>query len=117
MGRTEREPRYTPTEIMNLFYEFMRDKHVRERMNKDDIRWWQDTELTIRFIGYVRHYHLDQRMKEFDKELKRLQELAEQRKRAQEKPLTPLKEVLERSMRKTQQNFGEITDGTLFDPE
>jgi hypothetical protein len=76
----DEEPRYTPTELMNLYHEFMWDKEVRERLNRDDIRWWQDTELTIRFIAYVRNYHHMLRMQETDKEFQRLVELSERRK-------------------------------------
>jgi hypothetical protein len=78
--RSSEESRYTPTELMNPYYEFMRDKEVWERLNKDDIRWWQDTELTLRFIGYVRNdYHL-LRMRETDEEFQRVVELNERRK-------------------------------------
>jgi hypothetical protein len=87
------EPRYTPTELMNLYHEFMRDKQVRERLNKDDIRWWQDTELTVRFIAYVRNYPHLLRMRETDQEFRRLVALSERRK---------------------SELFGEPTKGDLF---
>jgi hypothetical protein len=45
----EQEPRYTPDELWNMYHEFMQDKAVRRQLDKDDIRWWQDTELTIGF--------------------------------------------------------------------
>jgi len=92
----EDEPRYTPTELWDMYLEFMHQKDVRERLNKDEIHWWEHTELTIRFITYVRFYDHELRMREIDAELQRLQELAERRK---------------------SRLFGEPTDGLLFKEE
>jgi hypothetical protein len=50
------EPRYTSTELAELYYAFMRDKTAKRRMEKDKLDYWEQTELVIRFLGYVRNY-------------------------------------------------------------
>jgi hypothetical protein len=119
------EPRYTPTELMNMYFEFTRDKEVRERLNKDGIRWWQDTELTIRFLAYVRNHDFMLRMKEIDAAFARLEEQAEQRKQQFERQQRILQEMRERAQALAErvrrqpkdERFGPRTDGTLFTEE
>jgi CRISPR/Cas system CSM-associated protein Csm2 small subunit len=73
-------PRYSASELFEMYLEFMRDKDVRKRLDKDDIRWWQDTELTIRFISYVRYYELNRRSREAAKQFDELMKQVERRK-------------------------------------
>jgi hypothetical protein len=87
------EPLYTPTELFDLYLQFIRDKDERQRILKYDISPSKDTSVIIHFIGFVRNHDYKVRMKEIDAELQRLKELSERRK----------SEV-----------FGKPTDGKLF---
>jgi hypothetical protein len=88
------DPRYSAAELFEMYLEFMQDKDVRKRLDKDDTRWWQDTELTLRFISYVRHYELNKRSQESYQKFDELMKQAERRKR---------------------ELFGEPTRGDLFE--
>ena len=73
------EPCYSARGLFEMYLEFMRDKDVKKRLDKDDIRWWQDTELTIRFLSYVRDYKLNKRSEEMYGEVDKLMKEAERK--------------------------------------
>jgi hypothetical protein len=93
-GGAMNEPCYSARGLFEMYLEFMRDKDVKKRLDKDDIRWWQDTELTIRFLSYVRDYKLNKRSEEMYGEVDKL-----------------MKEAERKGM------FGERTKGDLFAPD
>jgi hypothetical protein len=45
------EPRYTPDEMFDLYFEFL--KSQQERLKKRGIRTWEHEELLLRFFAYV----------------------------------------------------------------
>jgi hypothetical protein len=45
------EPRYTPDEMFDLYFEFL--KSQQERLEKCGIRTWEHEELLLRFFAYV----------------------------------------------------------------
>jgi hypothetical protein len=50
----EQERRYTPDELAELYYRFMRDPQIKARMEQESFDHWAQTELVIRFLGYVK---------------------------------------------------------------
>jgi hypothetical protein len=50
----EDEPRYTVRQIVDFYHAFMRDFHTKQRMKRDGIDHWEQTELLVRFLGYLR---------------------------------------------------------------
>ena len=49
------EPRYTPTQLAELYSALMRDPKRKERMEAEDFNCWEQTEVVIRCLGYVRN--------------------------------------------------------------
>jgi hypothetical protein len=93
MSADRHEPRYTPTELAELYYEFMREDETRKRMKKNDIFYWEHTELVIRFLGYVRNYNLIKQVRDSERECQ---------------------EAIKRVARQKGQMFGPSTTGDLF---
>ena len=77
----EPESRYSSSELFDLFLEFMHDTRERQRIYTLDLSPHQHAmPLIIQFISYVRNHHFDERMKELEGELKKLEEKAKRRK-------------------------------------
>ena len=57
-GSHEQESRYTPDELAEIYYRFMRDPQIKARMEQENFDHWAQTELMIRFLGYVRKYEV-----------------------------------------------------------
>jgi hypothetical protein len=49
------EPRYTPTQLAELYCAFRRDPKLKERREAEDFNSWEQTEVVIRCLGYVRN--------------------------------------------------------------
>jgi hypothetical protein len=47
------EPRYTPDEFFNRYFDFLKDEQA--RLQKRGIRTWEHEELLLRFIAYVQN--------------------------------------------------------------
>jgi len=93
MAADRDEPRYTPTELAELYYEFMREDETRKRMNKRDIYYWEHTELVLWFLGFVRNYELIKQVRESERECQ---------------------EAIKRVERQQGQVFGPPSTGDLF---
>jgi hypothetical protein len=50
---TEDEPRYTPDEIFDRYFDFLKDQHA--RLERHGIRTWEHEELLLRFIAYLKN--------------------------------------------------------------
>jgi hypothetical protein len=47
------EPRYTPDELFDRYFDFLKDEQA--RLQKRGIRTWEHEELLLRFIAYVKN--------------------------------------------------------------
>jgi hypothetical protein len=50
---SDEEPRYTPDEIFDRYFDFLKDKRQQQRMEQHGIRTWEHEELLLRFIAYL----------------------------------------------------------------
>jgi hypothetical protein len=48
---TEEAPRYSPDELFDRYFDFLKDQHT--RLEKHGIRTWEHEELLLRFIAYL----------------------------------------------------------------
>jgi hypothetical protein len=49
------QPRYTPDEMFDKYFDFLKDPAVQHRLQKRGIRTWEHEELLFRFIAYVKN--------------------------------------------------------------
>ena len=49
------EPRYTPDEFFNFYFDFLKDDQVQARLKQRGIRTWEHEELLFRFVAYVKN--------------------------------------------------------------
>jgi hypothetical protein len=49
----DEEPRYTPDEIFDRYFDFLKSQH--NMLKKHGIRTWEHEELLFRFIAYLKN--------------------------------------------------------------
>ena len=49
------QPRYTPDELFDRYFDFLKDKDAQARLKKRNIRTWEHEELLWRFLAYVKN--------------------------------------------------------------
>lgn len=47
------QPRYTPAEMFDMYFEFLKHPQLQERLKKHNIRTWEHEELLLRFFAFV----------------------------------------------------------------
>jgi hypothetical protein len=52
------ETRYTPDEMFDKYFNFLKDADTQARLKKRNIRTWEHEELLLRFFAYVKTRHL-----------------------------------------------------------
>jgi hypothetical protein len=127
---SEPEPRYTPDEFFDFYFDFLKDARIQRKLTQRGIRTWEHEELLFRFIAYVKNVEFiavkqgweARKMAEIPEETKRFQAWREQQRRERDQRGRELHQSLLKSREVTERTiehpmFGEPTDGTLFTEE
>jgi len=73
------EHRYTPDEMFDQYFEFLKDETVQRKLTQRGIRTWEHEELLFRFLAYVKNVEFI--IVKRESELRKMQEWGEQQQR------------------------------------